>query len=118
MHHLVQVKNGYYCCMRAHQLTYIAPLDGWRAVAIILVLLHHFFGVLIPGYIPTGTGHWAKLALSVAWSGVDMFFILSGFLIGRILIVHKGGEHFFQHFIYAGLFAFCRRICSCFFALE
>ena len=50
----------------------ITPLDGVRGLAILAVLLHHAFE--------------AKLL----WMGVDLFFVLSGFLITTILVRSKG----------------------------
>jgi peptidoglycan/LPS O-acetylase OafA/YrhL len=47
-------------------------LDGLRGVALILVLVYHFTGVTGP--LPGG------------WSGVDVFFVLSGFLITGLLL--------------------------------
>jgi peptidoglycan/LPS O-acetylase OafA/YrhL len=57
-----------------------AGLDLMRAVAISLVLLDHFLprlGVATP-----------EIFRFIGWSpiGVDLFFALSGFLIGRILL--------------------------------
>src|SRR5205085_517803 len=48
----------------------ILPLDGLRAIAIVLVLAFHF----APKQAPFG------------WLGVDLFFVLSGFLITGILV--------------------------------
>jgi peptidoglycan/LPS O-acetylase OafA/YrhL len=47
----------------------IPELDGLRGIAIMMVLLYHLF----PAFFPIG------------WSGVDLFFILSGYLITSIL---------------------------------
>ena len=64
----------------------IVELDGMRAVAILAVMQLHLFVVL-----PVFTYfqiHLPTLAnvLSMGWCGVDGFFVLSGFLIGGILI--------------------------------
>lgn len=62
--------------MSAH----IRAIDGLRGVAILLVLMHHF-GVFEPG-----------------WAGVDVFFVISGFLITRILLWTKDSPHYFSYF--------------------
>lgn len=69
------------------KLKYIPALDGLRGVAVCLVLLHH---VRILWLSP----HWNKALVKVAtfgWSGVDIFFALSGFLITSILLNLKPG---------------------------
>jgi peptidoglycan/LPS O-acetylase OafA/YrhL len=53
---------------------YNPALDGLRAVAILLVLLHHYFLKDAYPQIPGG------------WIGVDVFFVLSGYLITSILL--------------------------------
>lgn len=56
------------------EINRIDYLDGWRGVAIILVLLSHFFHI---NYIDVGR------------LGVDIFFVLSGMLMANILFVKK-----------------------------
>ncbi|MGY3266654.1 acyltransferase family protein [Lysobacter sp. HA35] len=51
----------------------IRGLDGLRAVAIVWVMLFHFWLV-------GGLGRWDWLA-TPGWMGVDLFFVLSGYLI-------------------------------------
>src|ERR1700756_1739896 len=52
----------------------IAGLDLLRALAIVLVLVAH--------YPKAGIGPLTRV-LNFGWSGVDLFFVLSGYLIGR-----------------------------------
>lgn len=68
----------------------IKSLDGVRAVAVLLVLITHICQ-RIPGlsFIHWNT-EWAT-PLYNGWIGVDLFFVLSGFLIGSMIV--KGLNH-------------------------
>ena len=73
---------------------HIPALDGLRGIAIILVLLHH-----LTIYRPTsGVDQSIASVPLVGWSGVDLFFVLSGFLITGILIDSRGGHRYFANF--------------------
>lgn len=73
----------------------IAPLDGLRGLAVLVVILYHA-SVFEP---PSG-GAWAALraAARFGWAGVDLFFVLSGFLITRILWASRGAENYYRVF--------------------
>lgn len=73
---------------------HIGALDGIRGLGVILVLFYHYgssavvFGFTNPILKLTGIG----------WSGVDLFFVLSGFLITGILHDSKGEQRYFRNF--------------------
>jgi peptidoglycan/LPS O-acetylase OafA/YrhL len=73
---------------------HVPALDGVRGVAIILVMLYHFneslkvLGLATPVLAP----------LELGWSGVDVFFALSGFLITGILLDTKDAPNYFRSF--------------------
>jgi peptidoglycan/LPS O-acetylase OafA/YrhL len=69
-------------------LARIIPLDGLRGCAIALVLLHHYVQLKLP-LRSTGWPPLVDRVLTLSWSGVDLFFVLSGFLIGGLLIDHR-----------------------------
>ncbi len=79
------------------QLSYIQRLDGIRALAIIQVLLWHYVNCQIADEANVFLTA-VKYVTSFAWSGVDLFFVLSGFLIGRILMVQKNSKNYFKTF--------------------
>ena len=57
---------------------YIAPIDGMRAIAVIAVLIYHLGVNWLPG----------------GFLGVDLFFVISGYVITRLIlesIQHSGG---------------------------
>jgi peptidoglycan/LPS O-acetylase OafA/YrhL len=72
---------------------HIPALDGLRGIAILLVMFYHFTatykhafsGILYKGF-------------DVGWCGVDLFFVLSGFLITGILFDAKNDPHYFRGF--------------------
>ena len=76
--------------------TRIPALDGLRGIAILLVLLCHavFFELHSSSKFLSPLLTIGKLT----WSGVDLFFVLSGFLIGGILLDAKDSPHYFKTF--------------------
>jgi peptidoglycan/LPS O-acetylase OafA/YrhL len=69
---------------------YIPELDGLRAFAIAAVLLVH------------SNFHFGIPALDAmqkrGWIGVDLFFVISGYLITSILLRTRDSEHYFRNF--------------------
>jgi peptidoglycan/LPS O-acetylase OafA/YrhL len=59
----------------AHRFGYKPALDGLRAVAVVSVMAYHFGAAWAPG----------------GFLGVDMFFVLSGYLITSLLLVEWSG---------------------------
>lgn len=75
-------------------LAFLPQLDGLRGIAIILVLLHH-----LTIYRPTsGIDELIASVPLIGWSGVDLFFVLSGFLITGILIDARSSPRYFSSF--------------------
>jgi len=74
---------------------HLPALDGVRGLAILLVLFHHLWPYEWSNPITS-----ALTRVSHAgWIGVDLFFVLSGFLITGILIDSRGRERYFRTFI-------------------
>src|SRR5437763_17022422 len=74
--------------------SYLPQLDGIRAVAVTLILLVHC--VIVPGH---GTAAWIlRNVLWNGWIGVDLFFVLSGYLITSILLRARTRPHYFRNF--------------------
>jgi len=64
--------------MENHNLAYRPDIDGLRAIAVIAVVLSHAF----PDFLPGG------------FVGVDIFFVISGFLITTILVKEMETQRF------------------------
>lgn len=62
---------------------YIPALDGLRSIAILSVMLFHLD---------------TNGAFKLGWAGVNLFFVISGFLITGILLDSKGGDNYFRNF--------------------
>jgi peptidoglycan/LPS O-acetylase OafA/YrhL len=63
-------------------------LDSLRGLAVLFVFLHHYVG----GYMANDP------VLNWGWVGVEIFFVLSGFLITGILFESLEAPHFFRNF--------------------
>ena len=72
--------------MTSKPLNRISGLDLLRATAILLVLAYHYAVVVGPQ--PS-----LGVLTAFGWCGVDLFFVLSGYLIGNQVLggVAKGG---------------------------
>ena len=69
---------------------HIDSLDGLRGIAILLVFFFH--------YLPRNPYNPLSWLASIGWSGVDLFFVLSGFLITGILYDTRESNNFFRVF--------------------
>jgi peptidoglycan/LPS O-acetylase OafA/YrhL len=67
----------------------IPQLDAVRGIAILVVLAHNLHGFSSPPL---------SLVSEYGWMGVDLFFVLSGFLITGILLDSKSSENYFRNF--------------------
>ena len=74
----------------------LPKLDGLRGVAILMVLVCHY------GFAPSigqaATTAFESFGFRFFASGVDLFFVLSGFLIGGILLDHRNSPKYFTSF--------------------
>lgn len=74
---------------------HIPALDGVRGLAILLVMAHNFNLLESPD---SYSGKVTNLFLDWGWVGVQLFFVLSGFLITNILLSTKNSGNYFRSF--------------------
>ena len=74
-------------------------MDGWRGLAILVVVMHNA-GFILSDYPSYGSTSEAVVTtvLSSGWVGVQLFFVLSGFLITGILLDTRGSPNYFRSF--------------------
>jgi peptidoglycan/LPS O-acetylase OafA/YrhL len=75
----------------------VTPLDGVRGMAILIVMLHH---AMLCAPIKATSG-WQKVVSDIAgegWIGVDLFFVLSGYLITTILLRTRDQSNYYRNF--------------------
>jgi peptidoglycan/LPS O-acetylase OafA/YrhL len=69
---------------------YIPELQGLRGIAVLAVVIYHCH--------PRLQGTWIYHASLWGWAGVNLFFVLSGFLITSILLEARDQPHYFRNF--------------------
>jgi peptidoglycan/LPS O-acetylase OafA/YrhL len=74
---------------------HLPVLDGVRGLAVLMVLMFHFVGQMLPT-------NWVERTIvgvtKYGLLGVDLFFVLSGFLITGILYEAHNKPHYFRNF--------------------
>lgn len=73
-------------------LSRVPALDGIRGIAVVMVIANHFLVIK-----QWENEAWWKV-ISGGWLGVDLFFVLSGFLITGILLNTREKPHYFSNF--------------------
>ena len=76
--------------------SHLPALDGLRGVAILLVLVSHL--MLFNDRTGSRLGDSLSALRGLGWAGVDLFFVLSGFLITGILYDTLGDPRYFRSF--------------------
>lgn len=83
------------------KLEYHENLDGLRGISALMIVVFHFYtikgGFYADVYWAPDNWFWRQVTQSLQ-HGVSLFFVLSGFLITRILLHAKGERHYFQTF--------------------
>jgi peptidoglycan/LPS O-acetylase OafA/YrhL len=70
--------------------------DGVRGLAILAVLFHHSAWIEQPG--SSLVLKLTRATAATGWTGVELFFVLSGFLITGILVDALGSPRYFRNF--------------------
>ena len=77
---------------------YMPELDSIRGIAVLLVLFYHGFALGYDLHRLSGFPRIVFLASMPGWVGVDLFFVLSGFLITGILLDTRDRVDYYRHF--------------------
>lgn len=70
---------------RATAGSHYPELDGLRGLAIAQILVYHYFTVLLANAPAQSVLAYAQAASKFCWAGVDLFFVISGFLVTTVL---------------------------------
>src|ERR1700722_18431603 len=84
---------------------HIPQLDGLRGLACLLILVQHAAQQFDAA--PLSPLAHALAIFRLNWTGVDLFFVLSGYLLGGICLEHQTSANYFRAF-------YTRRACRIF----
>jgi len=87
------VRNG-------SSLSYIRGLDGLRAISVVWVIAFHYLSYF-HNELASASSPWSTVrdALSLGWVGVDIFLVISGFLITKIILKNPAQSPGYSHFL-------------------
>ncbi len=81
----------------------IKHIDGLRGIAVLMVISFHLLNNSYMASDINQLSEFEKLLMkstSFGWAGVNLFFVISGFLIGTILIKNKTADNYFRVFYF------------------
>ena len=82
-----------------HNHTRKLQIDGLRGIATIIVVLFHYFNNSYSNNFELNLFERVISKItSFGWSGVNLFFVISGYLIGTILLKNKNSTNYFSTF--------------------
>lgn len=83
--------------MSSYRNNHIQELDGLRGIAIIMVICYHTLYWSVGSNLSGPISIFIEIS-RIGWTGVDLFFVLSGFLITSILIKSKEKKYYYKNF--------------------
>ena len=84
-------------------LPHVRALDGIRGLAAVAIVMHHALLTLPDAVWPLYV-HWTQLITSYFYLGVDLFFVLSGYLITSLLLLARRSPNFYRNFYWKRVF--------------
>lgn len=79
-------------------------LDGVRGLASVLVVTHHLLFLSLPDHAWPLWFRWMQIVPQYSSFGVDLFFVLSGYLITSLLLLARRSPHYYSNFYWKRVF--------------
>jgi peptidoglycan/LPS O-acetylase OafA/YrhL len=84
--------------LRPLRFPHVHSLDGIRGLAALAVVFHHCFSADIPSFLWSSPTRVVSAIASYCYLGVDLFFVLSGYLITSLLLLDRHHAGYYRNF--------------------
>ena len=68
---------------------FVPEIDGLRLMAIASVVVYHFYGFVPMDRVVPGLHEWVPAAAAHGYRGVNLFYVISGFILGLPFAAHR-----------------------------
>ena len=86
------------------RLPHVSALDGIRGLAALTIVMHHCLFMIVPNFPWPSYIRWIESVCSYFYLGVDLFFVLSGYLITSLLLLARRSPNFYHDFYWKRVF--------------